>query len=140
MRFVVLALAVILVVSCASSGVYNAKEEDTLASWEEGTFPVRVDNNVYERVTVYVVNGGAQRRLGDCPGISRCWFWVNKTATERIFFEGIISLGWRFFGGPPGLHAQGTLAAWDGLAVILTLNRANWYMHSQHFGNREADE
>ena len=140
MKFAALALAAILFVSCASSGGPNLYREDILASWEKGTFPVRVDNNVYEHVTVYVTNGGTRQRLGDCSGISRCWLRASKTTTKRILSDGFIGLGWRFFGGPPGLHAQGTLTAWDGLVVVLTLNRINWYMHSQHFGNREADE
>lgn len=141
MRLVALALAAILAVSCASSGGGSRirTREDALAQWRVGTIPLRVENNVYEAVTVYVVNGGSRMRIGDCPGVSRCWLWVNASISDRIYSEGQIQLGWRFFGGPAGLQGPGTLATWEGLTTVLTLNRANWFMRSEVFAERKAE-
>ena len=139
---VIIMVSLLMIFGCASNdgiSYANRDREDAMAQWRPGTIPIRVENNVQNQVTIYVTNDNGRRRIGDCPGVNRCWLWINARTSRTIFNANAVSLGWRWLAGPAGLHAGGTIAIVEGSTIVLTLNRANWFLHTEFFETRQAE-
>ena len=86
--------------------------------------PLYVENNVSDRLTIYVTsNGRITRRVGDCVGLRRCTFLLDKRTSENAIRQGLLELGYRHFGernrGPT--HFLST-PAWEGMQATLVVN------------------
>ena len=124
----IVVVSLIVVFGCASA-------QQSIA-----TLPIRIENNVFDQVTVFVVNHGRRLRIGDCSGASICWLRANPNITRGVLSDQYISLGWRFLGDPPmTFKGIGTTAAFEDAVIVLLLNRTNWFLYSELLVNKKAD-
>lgn len=128
-------LATIILAGCATS----FQTMDDVA--ESYRFPVRIENNVFNRVSLYVLNGGVRIRIGECNGLRRCTLWANEQLTKNILGEGMIYLGWRWSNGAPGIQFFGSIPVWADMVAVLELNKINWFLYpGVHVYQKRADE
>ena len=116
MTFRAFLLAVIILTGCATIPVngYISPKLDRI--------PVRIENNVFSRATIYVLNRGINRRIGECAGVSVCNLWINPVLTETILQEGYAKIGWRWGVTPPGAYESLSLLMREGMGIALVLN------------------
>ncbi len=137
----IIMVSLLMIFGCASGYPTPPNQlEPAFAERRKGTIPVRVENNTFKDAAVYSLNGGVGSRIGYCAALRHCWLWINPAITTQIYEQGFITLGWRFFvSEPEDAVGPGTLSIWDGLAVVLTLNRINWFMRTEFFVMKQAE-
>lgn len=120
----------LVVIALILSGLFGCASTSLSGLSQSYQIPLRVENNISERMTIYVTQDGRIiQRIGDCNGVQTCTFLLSEQVSNYAIGNSRLEIGYRHFGEPGrGPEHYVSTPAWDGMQANLVVNYINNYL------------